>query len=380
MSQNSSIQRFTSIEGVAIELRDQLTGGQQKFVLVFAYNGTGKTRLSLAFKDRSSTRNKQPDTLYFNSFTEDLFTWRQDPDEPDLFSFNFDPSSHFFDVITQNAAFELKVQEHFQRYYPLSFKIDYERKSIRFSREETSIRGKEPRLETIDNIKVSRGEQTIFIWCFFLAIVQLVMDGDPAYEWVKYIFIDDPISSLDDNNVIASASDLVQLLKQRNDRVPTAITTHHGLFFNVLSNELKKEKTDTFFLYRKKEHLEFHLQSTQDTPFFHHVAMISELKRADASGKVYTYHFNMLRQILEKTSTFFGYNDFSDCIHGVDDEVLFSRAVNLLSHGKYSIYEPKEMGDDNKKLFSRILSSFLDRYKFRNPELLKGEVDQQESV
>jgi hypothetical protein len=38
----------------------------------------------------------------------------------------------------------------------------------------------------------------------------------------------------------------------------------------------------------------------------------------------------MLRSILEKTATFFGYDDFSACIYGVDDEVLYARALNLL--------------------------------------------------
>src|ERR1039458_9944373 len=45
-----------------------------------------------------------------------------------------------------------------------------------------------------DNIKVSRGEENLFIWCFFLAIVQLALDGADAYKWVKYIYVDDPRS------------------------------------------------------------------------------------------------------------------------------------------------------------------------------------------
>ena len=65
----------------------------------------------------------------------------------------------------------------------------------------------------------------------------------------------------------------------------------------------------------------------------------------------------MLRSILEKTSTFFGFKDFSDCIHGVEDDVLYARALNLLSHGKYSIYEPREMGEDNKQLFKKMLNA-----------------------
>ena len=91
------------------------------------------------------------------------------------------------------------------------------------------------------------------------------------------------------------------------------------------------------------------------------------------SGEISTYHFNILRSVLEKTSTFFGYDDFSKCIHGIEDEVLYSRALNLLSHGKYSIYEPVEMGEDNKKLFKNILRAFLNKYQFELPILLVEE-------
>jgi hypothetical protein len=51
----------------------------------------------------------------------------------------------------------------------------------------------------------------------------------------------------------------------------------------------------------------------------------------------------------------------------VEDEMLFSRALNLLSHGKYSIYQPVEMNQDNKELFNRILIAFLEKYEFQLP-------------
>ena len=222
------------------------------------------------------------------------------------------------------------------------------------------------------HIKVSRGEENIFIWCIYLAICELAIDGDAAgpYSWVKYLYIDDPISSLDDNNAIAVASDLANLLHRGRGKLKTVISSHHGLFFNVMCNELKKTKPKTYFFYCEKSAGTYSLRATDDTPFFHHVAMLSELQQAVASNKIYTHHFNMLRSILEKTSTFFGYSDFSDCIHGVEDEVLYSRALNLLSHGKHSTYEPREMVDDNRTLFKNILNAFLAKYQFALPELL----------
>ena len=78
----------------------------------------------------------------------------------------------------------------------------------------------------------------------------------------------------------------------------------------------------------------------------------------------------MLRSILEKTATFFGKKDFSACLEGVEDEALYSRALNLLSHGRYSLYEPTEMLEDNKQLFRDILSAFLAKHQFDLPALL----------
>ena len=161
-------------------------------------------------------------------------------------------------------------------------------------------------------------------------------------------------------------------MKKGKDRAKFIISSHHSLFFNVVCNELKKHACKRYFLHRNGNE-GYTLQATDETPFFHHVALLSELQRVMNSGEISTYHFNILRSVLEKTSTFFGYDDFSKCIHGIEDEVLYSRALNLLSHGKYSIYEPVEMGEDNKKLFKNILRAFLNKYQFELPILLVEE-------
>lgn len=111
------------------------------------------------------------------------------------------------------------------------------------------------------------------------------------------------------------------------------------------------------------------MQPTDDVPFFHHVALLSELKKVEKSGQIKTYHFNIMRNILEKTSSFFNYNDIRKCIHGIEDEILFNRAVNLFSHGGYSVFNPVEMNDDNKDLLKKNLNGFLENYKFELPEL-----------
>jgi wobble nucleotide-excising tRNase len=62
---------------------------------------------------------------------------------------------------------------------------------------------------------------------------QLAIDKDENYKWVKTIYIDDPISSLDDNNVIIVASYLAKLIKDSKGK-KFIISTHHGLFYNVI--------------------------------------------------------------------------------------------------------------------------------------------------
>jgi hypothetical protein len=113
------------------------------------------------------------------------------------------------------------------------------------------------------------------------------------------------------------------------------------------------------------------LSAIGETPFFHHVAQLSELRDAAASGALFTYHFNILRSILEKTAIFFGKEGFSSCLEGVEGEALYSRALNLLSHGKYSLYEPMEMMEENKQLFRDILAAFLNEHQFYLPTLVR---------
>jgi hypothetical protein len=153
--------------------------------------------------------------------------------------------------------------------------------------------------------------------------------------------------------------------------IKAVVSSHHALFFNVVCNELKKDVHKKYLLQRPERGTAYTLRATDDTPFFHHVSILSELQKAAHGGTLYTYHFNMLRSILEKTATFFGRDDFSACIHGLDDADLFSRALNLLSHGKYDIYQPAEMVDDNKRLFRLILGAFLGRYEFVLPEIFE---------
>jgi hypothetical protein len=43
-----------------------------------------------------------------------------------------------------------------------------------------------------------------------------------------------------------------------------------------------------------------------DTPFYQHIGILKHLRAVAQSGGIYTYHFNLLRNVLEKTATFHG--------------------------------------------------------------------------
>lgn len=400
MSGKPKIHRFGDMRKLVTRLRDDLTGGNQDFVLLYAYNGTGKTRLSMAFKDAGKKRISRPfrvgdhvnqpltitekvgDTLYFNAFTEDLFSWDNDLKNDSERRLHINADSKFL-IGLKDLALEERIGYYLGRYADFLFDIDYDKWTISFRKDDAI------------HIKVSRGEENIFIWCVFMAICERVIDGAESYQWVKYLYIDDPITSLDDNNAIAVASDLAKLLRKAKGRtrpeavvadgpaegenaqrmvaapIKAVVSSHHALFFNVVCNELKKDAHKKYFLHRPERGTTYTLRATDDTPFFHHVAMLAEVQKAAGNGKLYTYHFNMLRSILEKTATFFGHDDFSACIQGFDDTERYARALNLLSHGKYDIYQPMAMVDDNKRLFRQILDAFLGRYKFSLPDILE---------
>ena len=285
---------YPDIESLVAHLRTL----DKRYVSLFAYNGTGKTRLSMAFKE-AGKNNGDADTLYFNAFTEDLFFWDNDLDEDIERRLLINKHSRFISGV-RNLDMDNKIRPLVNRYSDFNFLIDYEYKDINEKEywavnfiKEVVVSGSP---ENIEYIKISRGEENLFIWCFFLAVAQLAIDRQVEYEWVKYIYVDDPVSSFDDNNTIALAHHLASISKAGNGEVKTIISTHYALFFNVLHNEFNN-RMPKYFL--SKSNAEYTLKDTNDSPFFYHVSLIKELHKAIISGSLYTYHFNVLRTILE---------------------------------------------------------------------------------
>ena len=177
MNNRRKICKHKNLRKVVERLRDDLRqtdNGGVDFVLLYAYNGTGKTRLSMEFKEVGKRkRGVNRDTLYFNAFTEDLFYWDNDLESDTNRALKINSGSRFFEGFRE-LALEEKISIYLNRYTTFDFKIDYDNWNIIFSKlvNNPKFRPNSNESETIieDNIKISRGEENIFIWCVYLAI------------------------------------------------------------------------------------------------------------------------------------------------------------------------------------------------------------------
>jgi len=101
------------------------------------------------------------------------------------------------------------------------------------------------------------------------------------------------------------------------------------------------------------------------TPLFHHIALLEELRTVAYSGELYTYHSNILRSILERTASCHGYDTCSTSIRTGEgeDSLVHKPILNFMSHGDVSLFNPKEIGEEDKGLFRSILGNFIEDYR-----------------
>lgn len=368
-----------------------------KVQLIYAFNGTGKTRLSGEFKKLIAPKNYDADMeqselsggkyIYYNAFTEDLFYWDNDLEFDSNPKLKIHPNS-FTKWILEEQGQENNIIKNFQFYTDKSltplFNEKYTTKDkkgndfVVNAYSEVTFSYKRGNNEASSNIKISKGEERNFIWCVFYSLLELVIEvlnvADETeretnrFDQLEYVFIDDPVSSLDDNHLIELAVNLAQLIKKSESNLKFIITTHSPLFYNVLHNEFKDVKFKKYFL-KKTESGEFELNTqSNDSPFSYHLFLLKELDTAIESGGLKKYHFNFLRNILEKTSTFLGYNSWGELLpKDPNDQTSHyeTRIINLLSHAKQSSEEANGLKDEDKRVLERIISDFKTNYKFK---------------
>ena len=372
------------------------TGKYTNCALIFAYNGTGKTRLSYDFAHYGREEGAFPHTLYYNAYTEDLFTWDNDLENN---------TDHHL-IINQDSAliqglagfnFSEPLRKYLQVFTDIDFDFHYDSENPDLP--DYVVFSKTLNHETFENIKISRGEERLFVWCFFRCIVDQVLEGNSAYKGIEYIYIDDPMSSLDDNNVITFAAQLYNVIRDslRNEkkvinsgidelrRIKFVISTHHALFFHVMIHGLSNDsKLGQFYLHRAKDSDEVILKSMSDkTPFYYNVAMMSEIQEAIFNDRLYTYHFTIMRSVMEKIAEFFGHRDYRYILDGITykgndfDEPsfskgelvdLYSRIVNVFSH-QGQFFSPTLMNEDNKDSIKTLFYHIKKKYHFILPDL-----------
>lgn len=373
-----------SLKEIAQKLRDT----DKKVQLIYAFNGVGKTRLSRVFKNLVSPKNMDDESeehkikiLYYNAFTEDLFYWDNDLDADANRKLKIQTNG-FTDWVLREQGQERNIVTHFQCYTSnkLTPRFNEEYNEITFS-----IEGGNEGI--IDNIKISKGEESCLIWCVFYSLLEQVVEvlnvaeeadrETDQFNDLKYVFIDDPVSSLDENHLIELAVNIAELIKSSQSELKFIITTHNPLFYNVLYNEFNN--SDKRYGYKLKHSLKCRLEKMNDgtyllveqsidSPFSYHLFLLAELEKAIKSGEIKKYHYNFLRQILEKTSTFLGYTGWKELLPHDEQETYYNRIINLCSHAKHSGEETSLIDDNDKRVLAFLVESIRTMYHFRGEQ------------
>lgn len=370
------------------EIAQELKTNNKRVQLIYAFNGIGKTRLSREFtslieseqdidEEKSGLDGKR--IFYYNAFTEDLFYWDNDSEKLMI------QSNIFTKWIFEDQGQELNISKNFQHYTneKLTPRLNDSFTEVTFSYE----RGNE---EVSDNIKISKGEESCFVWSIFYSLLSQItevlnIDKDSidqeretdAFDNLEYVFIDDPVTSLDENHLIEFAVDLAEIIKKSKSDLKFIITTHNPLFYNVLSNEFNNNDTVSGYnsnkhfkkmRLTKTEELGYELESSSDSPFSYHLFLLSEIKRAAETGEIYKYHFNFMRNILEKMATFLGYKNWGELLAPVrgDKEAYIKRILNLSSHSKHSDEEIVMISDADKKMLTNLVDEIIKIYKYNS--------------
>lgn len=401
---------FDTLEDIA----DKLISSDKKVHLIYAFNATGKTRLSTILKDKLNIsenveEEKVKKILYFNAFTEDLFTWENDLENDENRYLKYDKRTFFGKFLEEQQQFD-QVIITFQKFVGgliVPFFEDIEEQAVDdFGIPIIDIIGKQrlPRLKsnfksirfTIDGdtVKISRGEERIFVWSIFLTLLELIVeelsdpDIDSDFQDFKYIYIDDPISSLDDNNAIDSAIFLKEIIaKSKLTDLKFIISSHQPLFYNVLYNEIRFDrkipnKKKSFYVMKKEvdkqDKVRYILTDVEkDSPFGYHLKVREELRKAVDSGRVEKFHYALFRNLSEKTATFLGYSRWEDVLIGLEvagEEITkenvepYAQRFDLFTHNRQSDLEFRELQEREKNTLIELFNSFEKKYKFNQKE------------
>lgn len=358
---------------------ERIKNSNKKISLLYAFNSTGKTRLSMEFKNLTTEiigDDRVKHTIYYNAFTEDLFYWDNDLEYDNNRKLKINTESSFIDLI-KSLGKENEIAERFKKITSSKIepKIDINTGEIIF----TLPTGDE---EAIENIKISKSEESIFIWTVFFTLVETIVfelnideedeRSTDKFNKINYIFIDDPVSSLDENHAIEVAIWLKNIMQSsKSEALKFIITTHHALFYNVLYNELGGHRSNNqkFYILQKFER-GYALNEQKDSPFGYHLLIRDEIRNAIIEKRVKKYHFALFRNLLEKTATYLGYTKWGDLIVAQDmseeDRAGYIRKIHLYSHNRISDFDYKELEPNEINMLEMLYNNFIAEYKWKD--------------
>lgn len=357
------------------EIAQALRNSDKKVQLIYAFNGMGKTRLSREFKELVAPKNSEGQegneeskikVLYYNAFTEDLFYWDNDLDN-DVDRKLKIQANGYTDWILQEQGQEPNITTHFQRYTndKLTPRFSDDFSEVKFSFERGDNTGS-------DFVKISKGEESCFIWSVFYSLLEQTISvlnvaeeaerETDQFNDLQYIFIDDPVSSLDDNHLIELAVNIAELIKSSKFEISNLkfiITTHNPLFYNVLYNELglkvgyllSKEEDGTFELIEKK--------GASNKSFSYHLFLIQTIQEAIDNNTIQKYHFTLLRNLYEKTAIFLGYPEWKRLLPE-DRQTYYNRIIQFTSHSTLSNEVIADPTDPEKQTVKFLLKHLVD--------------------
>lgn len=370
------------------EIAQSLKDANKKVQLIYAFNGTGKTRLSREFKELIAPKNPEPaegddeskiKIMYYNAFTEDLFYWDNDLDadvnrkliiRPNGFTnlvLNFLKDQGIDgNIVTNFQHFTSdKLTPRFNEQYTIKDKEDRDIIIKAYSEITFSIEG--GNAESIENIKISKGEESNFIWCVFYSLLEQVVEVlnvEPEnrttnqFDDLEYIFIDDPVSSLDDNHLIELAVNLAELIK-KSTSLKFVVSTHNPLFYNVLFNEVGNK---ICYMFNKLEDGTYNLDlknGDSNKSFSYHLFLKHTIEEAIIENKIQKYHFMLLRNLYEKTANFLGYPKWSDLLPD-DKQTYYNRVIQFTSHSTLSNEVVPEPTEPEKQIVKFLLDHLVD--------------------
>lgn len=350
------------------EIAQQLKDSRENIILIYAFNSTGKTRLCVEFKEiTKNPQNGKHAGVYYNAFSEDLFVWDNDEEHHNenlKLQIVFSSLNQFHSFLIENPDL---LKEKLALYKPKYF--------FKFNSNANPERGIDSItffLEGDDKpIKISRGEERIFIWCFFLALFEVTAGTG---EQDDHFFIDDPVSSLDEYNMFITADSIFDLIEVKLSDLHKKIilTTHHIGLFSILADRLTRgEKSGRYknltklFVLSKHDN-DFSLNTPNNDVFLFHLHLMQTLQNA-IDEKLFSYHFVLMRQLLETISSFLGKSGIGYALSqlDLDNTEELGNTINYLSHKNAYRLQFNEMSPNEVEIFKNVFLRIQNKYNFK---------------